>query len=325
MDILVISEIREGKLKKSSAECIGVAKNIIQTTGGNVSALIIGTKGETAKELSGYGAQTIYHAESDILNSYSTEAYANLVASLIKEKKFGLVLAGATNFGKDLFPRIAARIGAGYATDCIWYTVENNKIFVKRPIYAGKLIIKIGFNTETALVTIRPNIFQAPPYTDTAPNVVKIPVNITDSDIHAKVTGIVKTVEGMIELSEATIIVSGGRGMKAAENFKILEEIANVLGAAVGASRAAVDNGWKPQSVQVGQTGKVVTPNLYIACGISGSIQHLAGMATSKCIVAVNKDPNAPIFKVADYGVVGDLFTVVPVLKDEFKKLKESS
>jgi electron transfer flavoprotein alpha subunit len=324
MDILVIAEVRDGKLKKVTAECIGAAKGIATASDGNVSALLIGGKGEQAKELAGWGAQTVYHTESEKLDSYATEGYALAAANLIKERKFAVVLAGATNYGKDLMPRIAAKVGAGLATDCTGLALDGGKVIATRPAYAGKLVTKIGFSTETAMATLRPNVFSALPYADAAPNVVKLPVQVTDKELRAVVKQVVKSAGDIVELTEATVIVSGGRGLKAGENFKLIEEIAHVLGAAVGASRAAVDSGWKPQSCQVGQTGKVVTPNLYVACGISGAVQHLAGMSTSKCIVAINKDPNAPIFKVADYGAVGDLFQIVPALTVELKKLKET-
>lgn len=324
MDVLVISEIRQGNMKKATSECLGVAKEVASATGGTVSALIYGTKTDCAKSLAGLGASAIYHADSGVLDTYSTEAYSAIASKLIQDKKFGLVLAGATNYGKDLMPRIAARIGAGLATDCTAVSVENGRITVKRPIYAGKLTAGIGFKSETVLATLRPNVFCPPAYVDSVPNIIKIDANVSENNIRARVVDTVKSGGDAVELTEATIVVSGGRGMKAQEHFKMLEELAGVIGAAVGASRAAVDSGWKPQSQQVGQTGKVVTPNLYIACGISGAIQHLAGMSTSKCIVAINKDKNAPIFKVCDYGIVGDVFQIVPAMTKEVRKLKES-
>lgn len=322
MEILVISEIRDGKLKKVSLEAIGAAKAVAAKAGGSVSALMIAGNDDAAKQLASHGASAVYSAESDQLKAYSTEAYAHVAAGLIREKGFKLILCGATNLGKDLMPRIAAKANGGLAVDCTGLDFDGGKVIAKRPVFAGKLIGRFVFNSEIMLATLRPNIFPMPAATDAAPNVLKLPVALTDEELRAKVAEVVKSAGDIVELTEATIVVSGGRGLKAADGFKMLEELASLLGAAVGASRAAVDAGWKPQSQQVGQTGKVVTPNLYIACGISGSIQHQAGMATSKCIVAINKDSNAPIFKIADYGVCADVFQVVPVITAEIKKLK---
>jgi electron transfer flavoprotein alpha subunit len=232
-----------------------------------------------------------------------------------------LVLLGATTTGKDLAPRLAARLAVGLASDCTGFAVENGQLRITRPIYAGKAIATVEETQKPYMVTARPNVFAAPePDTSLKATTETIPGDT--GEIRAKVVEMIKEAGERVELTEADIVVSGGRGLKAPENFAMIEELAKVLGAAVGASRAAVDAGWKDHSYQVGQTGKVVTPTLYIACGISGAIQHLAGMKTSKYIVAVNKDPDAPIFKVADYGIVADVFRVVPVLTEEFKKMK---
>ena len=225
--------------------------------------------------------------------------------------------------GKDLAPRISAKLGAGLVSDCTEVDVDGGKLVAIRPVYAGKAFTKVVFKSDIQIACVRPNIY-APAEAAAAGEVVKVDAAV---DSKTKVIDVQMAGAGKIELTEANIIVSGGRGTKdpkEANGWTLIEELAGTIGAAVGASRAAVDAGWRPHDDQVGQTGKVVNPTLYIACGISGAIQHLAGMSSSKCIVAVNKDPEAPIFGVADYGIVGDLFTVVPLMKDEFKKLLAS-
>ena len=219
-------------------------------------------------------------------------------------------------------PRVAVKLNTGLATDCIELTYENNEFVATRPVYAGKARIKVKFKSKPVIVTLRPKIFKPITPREQTFEIVKVSPEIKDTDYRATVVQFSKSEGEFPELVEADIIVSGGRGLKAPENFKLIEDLARVLHAAVGASRAAVDAGWKPATFQVGQTGKVVSPQLYIACGISGAIQHLAGMSSSKIIVAINKDPNAPIFKVADFGVIGDVFQVVPLLTQELKKVK---
>ena len=230
-----------------------------------------------------------------------------------------VVLFGTTAMGKDLAPRVAAKLGVGLASDCTKVEVEGGKLVATRPIYSGKCYVKVEFAGSPAMAAIRPNTYPVAAEGGGSAEVANVDPGV--SAPKAKVTKVVKSGEGKIELTEAEKIVSGGRGMKDKANFKILEDLAAVIGAAVGASRAAVDSGYAPVEIQVGQTGKVVNPTLYMAFGISGAIQHLAGMRTSKVIVAVNKDPEAPIFQKADYGIVDDLFKVVPVMTEEFKKL----
>jgi len=320
-DVLVIAEIREGTPKKISFEMLGEGKRIAEQLGGSIRAVALGHEvGDAASSLAQYGADKVFVADDSTLENYTAEGYANVLANLIEQTQPALVLLGATTTGKDLAPRLAARLGVGLASDCTGFAVQDGELLLTRPIYAGKAIATVKQAVRPYMATIRPNIF---PTLEIDPSheadVESIPADA--GDIRAKVVDLIKEAGDRIELTEADIIVSGGRGLKAPENFAMIEELAKVLGAAVGASRAAVDAGWKDHSYQVGQTGKVVTPTLYIACGISGAIQHLAGMKTSKYIVAVNKDPDAPIFKVADYGIVGDVFTVVPVLSEEFKKM----
>ncbi len=321
-NVLVVAEMREGVLKKICFEMIGEGKRIADKLGGAVEAVVLGHEvGDEIAPLAHYGAEKTYLADDPALANYTAEGYTNVLARLIKETEPILVLTGATTQGKDLAPRLAARLAVGLASDCTGFEVQDGELLVTRPIYAGKAIATIREETTPYMATVRPNILAAPePDTSRPAQVEKVPADA--GSIRAKVTEMIKEAGERIELTEADIVVSGGRGLKGPENFALIEALAQVLGAAVGASRAAVDAGWKDHSYQVGQTGKVVTPTLYIACGISGAIQHLAGMKTSRYIMAINKDSDAPIFKVADYGIVGDLFKVVPVLTEELKKMR---
>jgi len=320
-DVLVIAEIRDGAPKKISFEMLGEGKRIAEQLGGSIQAVAVGHGiGDAASSLAHHGAEKVFVADDSTMENYTAEGYTNVLVKLIEQTQPALVLLGATTTGKDLAPRLAARLGVGLASDCTALTVQDGELLLTRPIYAGKAIATVKEAVRPHMATIRPNIFAAPE-ADTSREADTESIPTDPGDIRAKVVEMIKEAGDRIELTEADIIVSGGRGLKAPENFALIEELAGALGAAVGASRAAVDAGWKDHSYQVGQTGKVVTPTLYIACGISGAIQHLAGMKTSKYIVAVNKDPEAPIFKVADYGIVGDLFKVVPVLTEELKKM----
>jgi electron transfer flavoprotein alpha subunit len=320
--VLVVAEVREGALKKISLEMIGEGKRIADELGGAVEAVVLGHEiGDKVGPLAHHGAEKVYVADDPALANYTSEGYTNVLAGLIKETEPFLVLIGATTQGKDLAPKLAARLSVGLASDCTGFEVRDGDLLITRPIYAGKAIATVLEETTPRMATVRPNILAiTEPDTSRTPQVEQISADA--GDIRAKVIDMIKEAGERIELTEADIVVSGGRGLKGPENFGLVEGLASVLGAAVGASRAAVDAGWKDHSYQVGQTGKVVTPTLYIACGISGAIQHLAGMKTSKYIVAINKDPDAPIFKVADYGIVADLFKAVPVLTEEFKKMK---
>ncbi|MBI4362419.1 MAG: electron transfer flavoprotein subunit alpha/FixB family protein [Euryarchaeota archaeon] len=322
-DIWVVAEVRDGAVKRTTLECLGKARELAGAAGGKTGAVLIGPEG-LAKTLGAHGAQRVFVADDPRLKNYGAEAYAAIVSGLVAQHKPGAVLAGATSYGKDLLPRVAARTGAGLATDCTDLQWKDGKLVALRPVYAGKARTTVTFTTPIQMATLRPNAVPVPPANPgAAPETVKVPVQVDDNALKTIVKETAKTATGgAIELTEASIICSGGRGMKDPANFKIIHDLAAELGAAVGASRAVVDAGWKPHSFQVGQTGKTVSPNIYIASGISGAIQHLAGMSSSKCIVAINKDPNAPIFKVADYGIVGDLFQIVPALTEEARKLK---
>jgi len=325
--IWVIAEQKEGKLKKVTLEMLSKARDMAQGEG--VVALLLGSKVEgLAAEMGPYGADQVLVFDADILKDYTTDAYTKVIVDAVKEGGPSILLGAATAAGKDLLPRVAARLNTGLASDCVDLKVENGKLVATRPMYAGKCLVEAVIPEATPqMASVRPNVLAVgSPEASKAAEVVKKPVNVTNADLKAILKEIVKGASERVDLTEASIIVSGGRAMKEKDNFKILWQLADVLGAGttVGASRAAVDSGYAEHSMQVGQTGKVVNPNLYIACGISGAIQHLAGMRTSKVIVAINKDPEAPIFQKADYGIVGDLFKVVPLLTEEIRKLKAS-
>lgn len=318
--VLVFAEQRDGKVRKVVYELLNIGKQIADKMGGPLSAVIVGKNvGELGKSLGKFGAQKVYVADGDLFQLYSTEGYAGAVTAAVKAADPAVLLVGTTARGKDLTPRVAARLGVGAASDCTKVEVEAGKLVATRPVYSGKCYVKVEFAGTPAIAAIRPNTYPVAAEAGGSAELVNVDAGV--SALKAKVTQVVKSGEGKIELTEAEKIVSGGRGMKDKANFKILEDLAGVIKAAVGASRAAVDSGYAPVDIQVGQTGKVVNPSLYMAFGISGAIQHLAGMRTSKVIVAVNKDPEAPIFQKADYGIVDDLFKVVPLMTEEFKKL----
>ncbi|MDP1992254.1 MAG: electron transfer flavoprotein subunit alpha/FixB family protein, partial [Syntrophales bacterium] len=259
-------------------------------------------------------------ADAPALEPYTTDAHAMAVAKVVKENDPAILLLGASTQGKDLSGRLVGKLATGLATDCTDVKIADGKLLAVRPMYAGKCFGEIAISSFPQMATLRPNVFAAVE-NPKAGAVVKFDPALDPGQLKTKVLEVQKDASGKMDLTEANIVVSGGRGMKGPEGYAILEELAAVLGATVGASRAAVDAGWRPQPDQVGQTGKIVSPNLYIACGISGAIQHLAGMSSSKFIVAINKDAEAPIFTKADYGVVDDLFKVVPEFTKECKKL----
>lgn len=322
-NILVFAEQRNGKFKKSAFEVIGAAKGITKTTGGQVIALVIGAGVEgIAGELGAYGSDKVIAADNDSLKLYSGEAYSSIISEEAKKNDADTIIMPASSMGRDLAPRCAAITGSAVAADSTAIECSDGSIIATRPVYAGKTIIKVKSAKMPFIVSLRPNVFPVPEKEESknAP-IEKSGVSPSANSIKDQVKEIVSSAAGKIDLTEASVIVAGGRGMKGPENFKVLEELANALGGVVGASRSAVDAGWIPQSEQIGQTGKVVSPQLYIACGVSGAIQHLAGMSSSKCVVAINKDPEAPIFQIADYGIVGDLFEVVPALTEEVKKV----
>lgn len=317
--IMIVAEQRDGALRKISFEIASTARKLADQSGDEVSAILLGSGIEGfAAELAKYGVDKVFVGDNAALEPYVTEAHAQAAAKIIKDNDPAIVLFGASVQGKDLSARVAAKLAAGLATDCTDVKLDGGKLVCTRPMYAGKCFGEVAFNVAPAMASLRPNVFPAVE-NPKAGAVTKVDVAIDAPK--TKVLEVQKDTSGKVDLTEATIIVSGGRGMKGPDEFKILEELADVLKGTVGASRAAVDAGWRPQKDQVGQTGKVVSPNLYIACGISGAIQHLAGMSSSKCIVAINKDAEAPIFTKADFGVVDDLFKVVPELTAACKKM----
>ncbi|MGB9885799.1 MAG: electron transfer flavoprotein subunit alpha/FixB family protein [Moorellales bacterium] len=319
--VLVFAEHKDGQWRKVTAELLTQGRRLADQLGGELGAMLLGQGvAGMAEGLGQYGVDKVYLADDERLANYTTDAYTTVVTDLVKSLAPQLVLFGHTAIAKDLAPRVAQRLGAGLVTDCTGLELADGKLRFVRPIYAGKAITQGEVTGSPAIATVRPNVLGVAEVAARTPEVVKQTVQLDPASLRQLVKEIVKKATGRVELTEADIIVSGGRGMKGPENFKILEELADVLGAAVGASRAAVDAGWRDHADQVGQTGKTVSPTLYIACGISGAIQHLAGMISSKYIVAINKDPEAPIFQVANYGIVGDLFKIVPLLTEEFKK-----
>jgi electron transfer flavoprotein alpha subunit len=267
-----------------------------------------------------YGATKIITVQDPRLHYYSTTAYAKILAEIAVKEAASVIFFPASQMGKDLSPRVAAKLDAGIASDAIALKVVGGDIIATRPVYAGKAMIDVKVTSAIKIFTLRPNVFTASPSGTGSVTVEKFAATLSDADFAAKVTG-TKINEGRPDVTEASIIVSGGRGLKAPENFHLVEKLADAFGGAVGASRAVVDAGWRPHDEQVGQTGKTVSPTLYVACGISGAVQHLAGMSSSKYIVAINKDKDAPIFQVADYGIVGDVFEILPPLIEEVKKI----
>ena len=321
--VWTIAEQRDGEIRKITYEVASEGRRLADALGQNLTVVLLGADiKDKAAELGHYGADKVLVADDPRLGTYTTDAYVGTVSQLVKAGDPAILLIGASTQGKDLSARLSASLGVGMAQDCTVLSVEDGNLVATRPIYAGKAYARVTFEDSwPQMATTRPNVMSiTEPDTSRSAEVVDASFSLDDSSLKTKVVDAVKDESGKVDLTEADKIVSGGRGMKGPENYKILEDLADLIGATVGASRSAVDAGWRPHSDQVGQTGKVVSPNLYVACGISGAIQHLAGMSTSKVIVAINKDEEAPIFQKADYGVVADLFDVVPALTEEVKK-----
>jgi electron transfer flavoprotein alpha subunit len=323
--VFTIAEHRDGEIRKITYEMISEGRRLADSLGQELTVLLLGSNvKDKAAEFGNYGADKVLVADDPRLEPYTTDAYASVISQVVKENDPAVLLIGASAQGKDLAARVSASLDVGMAQDCTVLAVEDGNLVATRPIYAGKAYAKIVFeNSWPQLATARPNVM---PINEAdaskSAEVVDASFSLDDGNLKTKVVDVQKDESGKVDLTEADKIVSGGRGMKGPENYNILEDLASVIGASVGASRSAVDAGWRPHSDQVGQTGKVVSPTLYVAAGISGAIQHLAGMSTSKVIVAINKDPDAPIFQKADYGVVADLFDVVPALTEEVKKFQ---
>jgi electron transfer flavoprotein alpha subunit len=314
MTVLVIAEQVDGVFRKVTFEALSAARQL----GGGVTAAVFGSDIESAAtELGKFGAEKIIVADDAALAEYTADAYTNVAADVIGQANPKLVIMGATTQGKELSARLSARLDAALAGDCVALRLDGDQVVATRPMYGGKILADVALSGAPAIAALRPNTVPIEKF-PAAGAVAKIAADV--GAVRTRVKG--KQLEtGKVDLTEAEIIVSGGRGM-GSEDYSVLEALADTLGATVGASRSAVDEGWRSASDQVGQTGKTVSPNLYMACGISGAIQHLAGMSSSKVIVAINKDPEAPIFAKADYGIVGDLFEVVPALTEEIKRVK---
>ena len=319
--ILVYLEKNKETLKRSSLELITAARDLAKLSGDSTVGLFIGNP-EPIKDLAKeYGLEEILFIDNNDLNNYSSTAYAAVIAQTVISEDIKVVLFSANAAGLELAPRVSIKINAGYIADCVKLEYSNNELIATKPVYAGKALIKSIIKNESKVLSLRPNVFTAQKNETSNISTSQISPILTEKDFAAKVNEI-KRNEGKLDVSEAEIIVSGGRGLKGPENYNIIENLATVLGGAVGASRAVVDAGWRPHAEQVGQTGKTVSPNLYVAVAISGAVQHLAGMSTSKVILSINKDKDAPIFKVSDYGIIGDIFEVVPKLTNKIKEIK---
>ncbi|OGP77166.1 MAG: electron transfer flavoprotein subunit beta [Deltaproteobacteria bacterium RBG_16_64_85] len=322
-DILVVVEHQEGAFKKTTLATITAAKTYAGLAGGEVDALVLGDGVAAVSDtVAGYGVRKVLLGESAAVGKYLAVAYAPAVAQVVKEKGYGAVFAPASTFGKDFMPRLSGLLDAPLASDIVGLTKDGDKLRVQRPLYAGNAIATVELSGSPLLFTVRQTAFDPAPAAGAKAPVEKVSVSV-DAGGSAFVSR-QETKSERPELTDARVVVSAGRGIKAQENFKLVEDLADLFHAAIGASRAAVDAGWAPNDWQVGQTGKIVAPELYIALGISGAIQHLAGMKDSKVIVAINKDEEAPIFQVADYGLVADLFKAVPEMITAIKKLKSA-
>ncbi len=323
MSILVFAEARDRRIRHVTHEVLGAARGLADALGNlPVVAVLPGFGVEDPASLGPAGADRVLLCDGPHLARYSPDGYAAAVVAAAKQVNAQVVLLGASAMGKDLAPHVAQRLNAGLATDCTALRVEGGKLVATRPMVAGKVVAEVEWEGSPQVASLRPKIFEPLPAGSSRTAAVEsLPLPLTEADLKVRTVEVKAAAQGKMDLTEAEVIVSGGRGLKGPEGYGILEELAESLGGVVGASRAAVDAGWRPHSDQVGQTGKTVSPKLYIACGISGAIQHLAGMSSSKCIVAINKDPEAAIFKVADYGLVGDLFEVVPALTEAVRKL----
>lgn len=320
MSILAFAEQRGGSFKKAAFETVSTAAKLAADLNTQAVGVVVGSGIEgVAAELGKYGVSKVIVIDDPVLANYSTEAYTQALDEAIKKENAKTLLLSATAMGRDLSARIAARLKAGLASDVTQVDAAGGKMTMTRPIFAGKAFQKISITSQVQVITLRPNVFKA---RETGGSAAVEKIAVSFKPVRAKVKDTVVESGKKIELTEAEIIVSGGRGLKGPENWNMISELAGALGAAQGASRAVVDAGWRPHEEQVGQTGKTVSPTLYVAVGISGAIQHLAGMSSSKVIVAINSDAEAPIFKIADYGIVGDAFEILPALTGEIAKLK---
>lgn len=325
--VWVYIEQQQGRIKSVSLELLNKAKELTQKLNQELAAVYLGNESsKILDQLLSLEIHKIYLVESEFLNRYTTDAYTQILVSLVNQYKPNILLIGATNTGRDLAPRVAARLQVGLTADCTDLDITKEGYLLQtRPAFGGNIMAQILCKyTRPQMATVRPNVFNKsiPSSITRSPEIVKVKAKISPWSIRTKIIEEVKEIDEVINLEEAHIIVSAGRGLNSPENLYLVRDLAKVLGAAVGGSRAIIDAGWLPHHQQVGQSGKTVAPELYIACGISGAIQHLVGMRTSKRIIAINKDPEAPIFKIATLGIVGDLFKVIPLLIEDLKRIK---
>lgn len=325
--VWVFAEQREGVLQKVSLEILGEGRKIADKLGVKLTALLLGHDVKNlANDLGKHGADEVLVIDNPLLKNYTTDGYTKAICEVATERKPGILFIGATFIGRDLGPRVAARLSTGLTADCtiLDVDVENGDLLATRPAFGGNLMATIACpDHRPQMATIRPGVFSKLPVEDREFKVEEVNVNLEDSDIRTKIIEIIKENKDIVDISEAKILVAGGRGVGSKENFTLLEDLASVLGGTVAASRAAVEKGWVDKEYQVGQTGKTVRPTIYVACGISGAIQHVAGMQDSEVIIAINKDESAPIMKVADYAMVGDINKVLPEFISQIRRMKE--
>ena len=325
--VWVFAEQRSGELQKVSLEILGEGRRLANELGVKLTAVLLGNNvGALADTLGEHGADEVLVAEHPELDKYTTDGYTKVICDLVNERKPGILFIGATFIGRDLGPRVAARLSTGLTADCTSLAVDvtNGDLLATRPAFSGNLMATIACpNHRPQMATVRPGVFSKLTEKKYDFNVENVNVNLNAADIRTTVLEVVKANKDIVDIGEAKVIVAGGRGVGIKENFELLQQLADVLGGVVGASRGAVDKGWIERDYQVGQTGKTVRPSIYIACGISGAIQHVAGMQESDMIIAINKDETAPIMKVADYAIVGDLNKVIPEMINRLKEMKE--
>ena len=327
--VWVFAEQREGQLQKVSLELLGEGRKIADKLGSKLTALLIGNKVENlVEDLSRHGADEVLVVDNKELENYTTDGYTKAICELAKDRKPNIIFIGATFIGRDLGPRVAARLETGLTADCtsLDVDVESGDLLATRPAFGGNLMATIVCpEHRPQMATVRPGVFEKLPLGENDATVEKVDIKFTPEDIRTKIVEIIKEHKDIIDISEANVLVAGGRGIGSEENFKMLKELAEVMNGSIAASRAAVEKGWIDKDYQVGQTGKTVRPNIYVACGISGAIQHAAGMQESDMIIAINKDANAPIMKIADYAIVGDVNKVVPEFIAQLKAMKEEA
>lgn len=327
--VWVFAEQREGQLQKVSLELLGEGRKIADKLGSKLTALLIGNKVQNlVEDLSRHGADEVLVVDAPELENYTTDGYTKAICELANAKKPNIIFIGATFIGRDLGPRVAARLETGLTADCtsLDVDVESGDLLATRPAFGGNLMATIVCpDHRPQMATVRPGVFEKLPLGENDATVENVEIKFNSNDIRTKIVEIIKEHKDIVDISEANVLVAGGRGIGSEENFKMLKELAEVMNGSIAASRAAVEKGWVDKDYQVGQTGKTVRPNIYVACGISGAIQHAAGMQDSDMIIAINKDANAPIMKIADYAIIGDVNKVVPEFIAQLKAMKEEA